>query len=50
MSMIDNLENIQKSGIRQFVRNEKERWKCPVCGEILSVHKPQCLYCQHKWR
>jgi len=47
MSMIDNLENIRKLGIRQFIRNEKERWKCPECGETLCVHKPQCLYCQH---
>ena len=50
MSMIDNLENIQKFGIRRFIRNEKERWACPQCGEIICVHKPQCLSCQHKWR
>lgn len=50
MSMIDNLENIRKIGIRHFIRNEKERWSCPKCGEILCVHKPQCLYCQYTWR
>lgn len=50
MSMIDNLENIRKFGIRHFIRNEEERWTCPQCGEIICVHKPQCLYCQHKWR
>lgn len=50
MNMIENLDNIKKFGIRHFIRNEKERWKCPGCGEILCVHKPQCLYCQHTWR
>ena len=50
MSMIDNLNNIKKSGIRQFVRDEKEKWTCPECGEIICVHKPQCLSCEHKWR
>jgi len=50
MSMIDNLENIREFGIRLFIRNEKERWTCPECGEIICVHKPQCLSCEHKWR
>jgi hypothetical protein len=50
MSMIDNLEAIRRFGIRHFVRNEKERWTCPECGELLSVHKAQCLSCGHKWR
>jgi predicted RNA-binding Zn-ribbon protein involved in translation (DUF1610 family) len=50
MSMIDNLENIRKSGIRNFIRNEKVKWTCPECGELISVHKPQCLSCGHKWR
>ena len=50
MSMIDNLESIRKFGIRHFIRAEKEKWKCPKCGEMLCVHKPKCLYCQHTWR
>ncbi len=50
MSMIDNLVNIKKSGIRLFVRNEKKRWACPECSQLLCVHKPQCLFCGHKWR
>jgi hypothetical protein len=49
MSMIGNLENIRKFGIRNFIRNEKEKWTCPKCGELISVHKPQCLSCGHKW-
>jgi hypothetical protein len=50
MSMIDNLDNIRSSGIRHFIGKEKERWTCPKCGEIICVHKPQCLSCGHKWR
>jgi hypothetical protein len=49
MSMIENLENIKKNGIRKFIRNEAKRWTCPGCGEIISVHKSQCLYCQYTW-
>jgi hypothetical protein len=50
MSMIGNLENIREFGIRQFTRNEKGRWTCPQCGEMICVHKPQCISCGYKWR
>jgi hypothetical protein len=50
MSMTDNLVHIKNFGIRHFVRNEKEKWTCPKCSQLLCVHKPQCLFCGHKWR
>jgi hypothetical protein len=48
MSMIENLENIKKSGIKKFAENEDKRWKCPKCGKTLCVHRPQCLNCGAK--
>jgi uncharacterized OB-fold protein len=50
MSMIDNLDTIKASGVRQFIREEKERRQCPECGRLICVHKPACLHCQTKWR
>jgi Protein of unknown function (DUF3795) len=50
MSMIDNLVNIRDFGVRHFIGTEKRKWTCPECGGFLCVHKPQCLYCQHRWR
>ncbi len=50
MSMIDNLESIRKFGLRHFIRTEEARWTCPQCGDMICVHKPQCLSCGHKWR
>jgi len=50
MSMIENLKNIEKSGIRQFIRDQKQKWTCPKCGELICVHRPQCLTCGRKWR
>jgi len=49
MSMIDNLEMINELGIRYFVRNEKEKWVCPECGEMICVHRPTCFFCGYKW-
>ncbi len=47
MSMLENLEYIAKSGIRAFVANEKERWKCPECGGVICVHRHCCSGCGH---
>jgi hypothetical protein len=45
MSMLENLDNIKKLGIRQFVKNEKIRWKCPHCGGTICVHRWYCFTC-----
>jgi len=50
MSMIDNLEYIKSFGIGRFIESEMERWTCPECGEMICVHKPQCLTCGYQWR
>ena len=46
MSMIENLENIKKSGIRKFLQNEKTKWTCPGCSGPICVHKGYCLDCK----
>ena len=46
MSMIENLEYIQKNGISKFVENERERWKCSKCGEVICVHNRKCYSCE----
>lgn len=46
MSMIENLELIQKSGIEAFLENEQERWTCSECGAVLCVHRKYCLTCK----
>jgi hypothetical protein len=50
MSMIDNLETIKQVGIREFVSREKEKWICANCGNIICVHKKNCIFCGYDWR
>ena len=45
MSMMENLGQIEREGIRKFVKSENTRWACPTCGELLCVHRPACLNC-----
>ena len=48
MSMIENLDNIKKLGIRKFIENEKIRWSCKKCGGTINVHKGFCYLCGKK--
>jgi len=50
MSVIENLENIQRLGIRQFAANEKVRWACPNCGGTICVHRQVCYGCEQTTR
>ena len=45
ISMLENLSMIQKDGVRVFIQNEKRKWRCPECGNLLSVHSTACLNC-----
>ena len=45
MSTIENLENIKKFGIREFIKNEKIRWTCSKCEGTICVHRGYCYTC-----
>ena len=45
ISTIENLKNIKKFGLREFVKNEKIRWTCSHCGGTICVHRGYCFTC-----
>ena len=45
MSMIENLKAIQRKGIDDFLKSEKEQWACPKCGQPICCHNGLCLHC-----
>jgi hypothetical protein len=49
MSMIENLENIKRYGIRRFLKNEERRWTCSTCNGTICVHKGCCMSCGKKY-
>lgn len=44
-SLMHNFQQISEIGIRRFVKEQIEHWKCPECGQLLCVHKELCAYC-----
>ncbi len=45
MSMTENLEYIQTHGMEEFLKKEKEQWRCPGCGGVICCHNGLCLNC-----
>ena len=58
MSMIENLEYIKNIGIKPFLEEQEEKWKCPKCGGVICCHNGLCYKCnldklrqkKHKYR
>ncbi|TFH05709.1 MAG: DUF3795 domain-containing protein [Methanosarcina sp.] len=48
MSMIENLENIKKHGMEDFLKNEQIRWTCTECGGTICIYKGNCYNCGRK--
>ena len=45
MSMLENLDFIKENGIKHFLENERQKWKCPKCDGIVTCHGGICLNC-----
>jgi len=45
MSMVTNLRELEKNGIDYFLKSQEAKYKCPECGDILSVHDQKCYAC-----
>lgn len=48
MSMLENLADIKRLGLKRFVMNEGKRWACLKCGGIICVHRWFCVDCGKK--
>ena len=45
MSMIENLNCIKKFGMEEFLKRERDKWRCTACGASLCCHNGLCLNC-----
>jgi rubrerythrin len=46
MSMIENLAVIRNQGMRFFLRQQAEKYRCSVCGGTVCVHRDNCPSCK----
>lgn len=48
MSMVENLKMMQDRGIAEFLRRQAEVYRCPSCGDVVSIHNGRCYACGHQ--
>ena len=48
VSLVENSEFVSRYGIEQFMAGQKEKYICPICGGVISVHDRECSECQKK--
>lgn len=47
-SLIENSEYVKKYGLEEFMEQQKIKYTCPKCGDIISIHDSECSECQEK--
>lgn len=47
-SLIENGAFVQEHGLELFMEMQKEKYTCPKCGGIISIHHRECSECQEK--
>jgi len=45
VSIIESFKFIQSKGMDEFLKAEKEKWRCPTCGGVICVHTKRCYTC-----
>jgi rubrerythrin len=45
MSPIDNLDEIKKVGLKNFMKLENTRWVCAACGSPICGNDRKCYTC-----
>jgi hypothetical protein len=45
ISIIENLEYINRFGLRQFIEKQYEKHHCSRCGGLISIHNRKCFAC-----
>ena len=47
-SLIENSLLVKEHGLTEFMKQQKEKYTCPTCGGIISMHDNECSECQTK--
>ncbi len=48
MSMVENLRELKINGVEAFLKNQQEKYRCPNCRDVVSVHDQNCYSCNYR--
>jgi hypothetical protein len=44
-SLVGNLKELKQNGMEQFLKDQALLFRCPSCGDVVSVHDRKCYAC-----
>jgi hypothetical protein len=44
-SLVENLREIEEKGVEEFLKNQRQKYRCPECGDVVSIHDGKCYAC-----
>jgi hypothetical protein len=47
MSVVENLSAIKQHGASKFQEMQTQKYSCPKCDGVISVHNRKCFQCDH---
>jgi predicted RNA-binding Zn-ribbon protein involved in translation (DUF1610 family) len=45
MSLIENLTKIREAGVETWLGQQRKRFTCPNCGDVICIHDGTCYVC-----
>ncbi len=48
VSLVNNSLFVKENGLNAFMKQQKERYTCPNCSGIISIHDSACSECQRR--
>lgn len=49
-SLMENSEFVRQHGLERFMEQQKEKYTCPKCRGIISIHDRECSECQERMK
>lgn len=47
-SLVENCKFVKSKGLVKFMEHQKQKYTCPTCGGVISIHDGECSECQKK--
>lgn len=47
-SLMDNSAAVKARGLEAFMAEQREKYTCPACGGVISLHDRACSQCQRR--
>ena len=48
VSFVEHFKVIQEKGMVDFLKSQADKYRCPSCGDVVSIHDGKCYACGYQ--